>query len=82
MGADTIADDEDARDFLLQSYAFCVFLLYLLYFYTQMSAADPNAHPAEDAAMVGKNIEAVNSADEAGKAMVNWLFDSVMFLLR
>ena len=68
---DTIAYDDDARDFLLQSYAFCVFLLYLLYFGTQIAAVDPNAHLPEDDALLKTKIDANNSADEAGKLMVN-----------
>jgi hypothetical protein len=56
----------ESIDFLIQSYAVCIVLLYLLYFVTQMLAPDINAHPKEDQNILRKEIEkSAKIADDA-----------------
>jgi uncharacterized MAPEG superfamily protein len=74
----------ESIDFLIQSYAICVALLYVLYFVTQMLAADPNSHPKEDAQLLKKEIEhmAKIADDETAQEQVHRNVQSCELKLR
>jgi hypothetical protein len=74
-------EDADELEILLQSYAVCALLLYLLYFSSCIAALDPKAHLPEDSSLVAGDLEKLakieDGTDEAAKDQV-WSLSMAM----
>ena len=67
--------DADDTNSLLKAYAISTALLYVHYFYSQMTSLDPKSHLAEDNTLVAKDIDKLDQieagGDDAAKDQVN-----------
>ena len=67
--------DADDTNSLLKAYAISAALLYVHYFYSQITSLDPKSHLAEDNTLVAKDIDKLDlieaGGDDAAKDQVN-----------